>query len=200
MREGGLCVDLRAEGTPAAHSMRHSSSIDRVEGTYPGVWHLLSWAAEGGTVMRRLSATLAIWLSLLGVAMPVLACSMGVDADGCCPVRTQSACGGSGESQWNATVAPPPRYARSVRCKRLDNDKAGQRSRASYLSYFHSHSARRCSTDVSAYRTIASLDPLSRTLAWRSKPSGNRSPFRSFDVDHSAPRAQVGWSSTESNF
>jgi hypothetical protein len=55
--------------------------------------------------MRRLSVILAIWLSLLGVAMPVLACSMGVDADGCCPVRTQSACGGSGESQWNATVA-----------------------------------------------------------------------------------------------
>jgi hypothetical protein len=56
-------------------------------------------------VMRRLTAILAIWLSLLGVAMPVLACSMGVAADGCCPVRTQSPCGGSRESQWNATVA-----------------------------------------------------------------------------------------------
>jgi hypothetical protein len=55
--------------------------------------------------MRRLTAILAIWLSLVGVAMPVLACSMGVDSAGCCPVRTQSPCGGSGESQWNATVA-----------------------------------------------------------------------------------------------
>jgi hypothetical protein len=55
--------------------------------------------------MRRLTAILAIWLSLVGVAMPVLACSMGVAADGCCPVRTQSPCGGSSESQWNATVA-----------------------------------------------------------------------------------------------
>ncbi|MDB6104320.1 MAG: hypothetical protein JWO52_4319, partial [Gammaproteobacteria bacterium] len=27
--------------------------------------------------MRRLTAILVIWLSLLGVAMPVLACSMG---------------------------------------------------------------------------------------------------------------------------
>jgi hypothetical protein len=55
--------------------------------------------------MRRLTAIAAIWLSLLGVAMPVLACSMGVAAEGCCPVRTQSPCGGTGESQWNATVA-----------------------------------------------------------------------------------------------
>jgi hypothetical protein len=55
--------------------------------------------------MRRLTSILAIWLSLVGVAMPVLACSMGVDAAGCCPVGTQSPCGGSGESQWNATVA-----------------------------------------------------------------------------------------------
>ena len=54
--------------------------------------------------MRRLTTILAIWLSLLGVAMPVLACSMGVAADGCCPVQTQSPCGGSGESQWNTTV------------------------------------------------------------------------------------------------
>jgi hypothetical protein len=54
--------------------------------------------------MRRLTAILAIWLSLLGVAMPVLACSMGVAADGCCPVRTQSPCDGTGQSQWNATV------------------------------------------------------------------------------------------------
>jgi len=55
-------------------------------------------------MMRRLTAIAAIWLSLVGVAMPVLACSMGVDTAGCCPVRTQSPCGGSGESQWNATV------------------------------------------------------------------------------------------------
>ena len=55
--------------------------------------------------MRRLTTILAIWLSLLGVAMPVLACSMGVNADGCCPVRTQSPCaGGAGGPQWNATV------------------------------------------------------------------------------------------------
>lgn len=55
--------------------------------------------------MRRLTAILAIWLSLVGVVMPVLACSMGVDTAGCCPMRTHSPCGGSGESQWNATVA-----------------------------------------------------------------------------------------------
>jgi hypothetical protein len=54
--------------------------------------------------MRRLTAILVFWLSLLGVAMPVLACSMGVAADGCCAVRSQSPCGGSGDSQWNATV------------------------------------------------------------------------------------------------
>jgi len=35
--------------------------------------------------MRRLTAILAIWLGLLGVAVPVLACSMGVAGDGCCP-------------------------------------------------------------------------------------------------------------------
>jgi hypothetical protein len=57
-------------------------------------------------VMRRLTAILAIWLSLVGVAMPALACSMGVDAAGCCPVRTHSPCGGSGELQSNATAAP----------------------------------------------------------------------------------------------
>ena len=55
--------------------------------------------------MHRLTAILAIWLSLFGVAMPALACSMGVDAGGCCPIRMQSPCGGSGESQSNATVA-----------------------------------------------------------------------------------------------
>ena len=54
--------------------------------------------------MRRLTAILAIWLSLVAVPMPVLACSMGVAGAGCCPVRTQIPCGGSGESQWNATV------------------------------------------------------------------------------------------------
>lgn len=55
--------------------------------------------------MHRLTAILAIWLSLFGVAMPALACSMGVDAGGCCPIRMQSPCGGSGESLSNATVA-----------------------------------------------------------------------------------------------
>lgn len=54
--------------------------------------------------MRRLTAILAIWLSLLGVSMPVLACTMGVAADGCCPVRTPSRCGGGGESQWYPTI------------------------------------------------------------------------------------------------
>jgi hypothetical protein len=68
-----------------------------------GVYTTGPWRAE--RVMRRLTAILAIWLSLVGVAMPVLACSMGVDVAGCCPIGTQSPCGGSGESQWNATAA-----------------------------------------------------------------------------------------------
>jgi hypothetical protein len=55
-------------------------------------------------VMRRLTAIWAIWLSLLGVAMPVLACSMGNGEQGCCPVGTQSPCGAGSESQWNPTV------------------------------------------------------------------------------------------------
>lgn len=53
-------------------------------------------------MLRRLTAILAIWVSLLGVAMPVLACSAG---EGCCPALTQPPCaGGVGELQWNATV------------------------------------------------------------------------------------------------
>jgi hypothetical protein len=54
--------------------------------------------------MRRLTAILVIWLSLLGVAMPVLACSMGAAGQGCCPAGTQSPCGAGSESQWNPTV------------------------------------------------------------------------------------------------
>lgn len=67
----------------------------------PGVYTAGSQRAE--RVMRRLTAILTIWLSLLGVAMPVLACSAGVTGDGCCPARTQSPCGG-GELQSNATI------------------------------------------------------------------------------------------------
>jgi hypothetical protein len=45
--------------------------------------------------MRRLSAILGVWLGLLGVAMPALACSAGVEA--CCPVGKSLPCGtGSG--------------------------------------------------------------------------------------------------------
>jgi hypothetical protein len=43
-------------------------------------------------MMRRLSAILAVWLSLLGVAMPALACSAGV-AEACCPVGKSLPCG-----------------------------------------------------------------------------------------------------------
>lgn len=80
------------------------SSIDTLTELTLGSSVYTAEAQRTERVMRRLTAILAIWLSLLGVAMPVLACSMGVAADSCCPVRTQSPCGGSGESQWNATV------------------------------------------------------------------------------------------------
>src|SRR5579862_637950 len=43
-------------------------------------------------MMCRLSAILAVWLSLLGVAMPALACSAGV-AEACCPVGKSLPCG-----------------------------------------------------------------------------------------------------------
>ena len=44
--------------------------------------------------MRRLSAILGVWLSLLGVAMPALACSAGVEA--CCPEGKSLPCNGIG--------------------------------------------------------------------------------------------------------
>jgi hypothetical protein len=55
--------------------------------------------------MRRLTVILAVWLSLLGVAMPVLACAMGVTDGDCCPVQTRSPCaGGVNELQSNVTI------------------------------------------------------------------------------------------------
>jgi hypothetical protein len=44
-------------------------------------------AERRNRVMRRVTAIFAIWVSLLGVAMPVLACAMGVSDSGCCPVQ-----------------------------------------------------------------------------------------------------------------
>jgi hypothetical protein len=70
--------------------------------------------------MRRVTAILAVWLSLLGVAMPVLACSMGDKGNGC-PVQTRAPCaGGVSELQSNATMSlccsagPTSAYVASV--------------------------------------------------------------------------------------
>jgi hypothetical protein len=62
-----------------------------------------SCAAGRNRQVRRLTTILVSWLSLVGVAMPVLACSLGGTGAGCCPAQTQPPCGTS-EAQWSATV------------------------------------------------------------------------------------------------
>ena len=102
-RPGSLCR-LKFEGTPAATlAAIYLSATERgsTELT-PGSDIYMAGSRRAEQVMRRLTAILAIWLGLLGVAVPVLACSMGVAGDGCCPLGTESACGG--ESQLNSTT------------------------------------------------------------------------------------------------
>jgi hypothetical protein len=114
-------------------------------------------------VMRRLTAILAIWLSLVGVAMPALACSMGVDAAGCCPIRTQSPCGGSGESQWNATV--------TLCCSAGPTSTAGpsvEPSRSSRISF---HSGTPDQFVVSGWTTINPVNPAAHRVSPTSIPS-----------------------------
>jgi len=80
------------------------SATERSTELTPGSSVYRAGSQRAEQVMRRLTAILAIWLSLLGVAMPVLACSMGAAGQGCCPAGTQSPCGAGRESQWNPTV------------------------------------------------------------------------------------------------
>lgn len=42
--------------------------------------------------MRRLIVISALWLGLLGMAEPLLACAMNTPASGCCPTGTQAPC------------------------------------------------------------------------------------------------------------
>jgi len=87
-----------------------------------------------------------------------------------------------------------PRYARSVGCKQPGSDNSSQRSYASYLSYLDSHASRRCRTHVSAYRTIASLDPLSRALHGGISHPEIAAPFEILCCRSFRTRAQDGWS------
>ncbi len=51
-------------------------------------------------MFRRLTAAVVIWMSLLGVAFPALACSLATSADCCSQPDTSSPCaGGPGFSQ-----------------------------------------------------------------------------------------------------
>jgi hypothetical protein len=101
----GLLCRLKFEGTPAAALAAMYLSATECGSTEltPRSDIYMAGSRRAEQVMRRLTAILAIWLSLLGVAVPVLACSMGVAGDGCCPLGTESPCGG-GESQLNSTT------------------------------------------------------------------------------------------------
>jgi hypothetical protein len=50
-------------------------------------------------MLRRLTALVVIWMSLLGAAFPALACSLAASADCCGQPGTSSPCAGAGFSQ-----------------------------------------------------------------------------------------------------
>lgn len=63
--------------------------------------------------MRRLILISALWFGLLGMAEPLLACSMNTPASECCPTGTQSPCDqdsdqGMALADANVCCAPAP--------------------------------------------------------------------------------------------
>jgi hypothetical protein len=60
-------------------------------------------------VLRRLVAALVLWVGVLGIASPVLACtSMAPAESDCCPQGSPAPCGGDRSAALECCVAAPP--------------------------------------------------------------------------------------------
>jgi hypothetical protein len=56
-------------------------------------------------MLRRLSTLLVVWVGLLGVALPALACSMAALDRDCCPQNAPSSCGDESRGCLKAAAA-----------------------------------------------------------------------------------------------
>src|SRR4029077_11752230 len=94
-RTGDVSEGRENRDTVLQGRLTYSGTSQNLTDPIPSIQHGI-WRR----MLRRLTAVLLIWMSLLGVAFPALACSLAASADCCGQAGTSSPCaGGAGFTQ-----------------------------------------------------------------------------------------------------